>query len=434
MTERTPKTATVLNFGCSANRAIAEGISGTLKDNGYTISTTNTNTDLIIVNTCVVKQNTEHRMKDLLLSFPDNQNVIITGCLPVVMQDWIERNVPNAKILFPENAHEIQSLIKNQSIDSNFRLDTEEWEKLYTHSRILYNQFITTIEISRGCLGNCSYCIVKHAKGHLRSRSPLSLIEEVKKSIVTGSKEIWLTAQDTGTYGWDREPKITLPDLINELVKIQGQFFIRVGMMTPHTVKRFKENLISQINHSKVFSFLHIPIQSGSNSILKEMRRKETREGFIKLVEELKSRISRLVISTDIIVGFPGETEEDFKLSESLITKIKPTIVNISRYTDRPGTKAAKLRMKIPTKIKSQRSKHLTQLSQEISKEELLSWIGWTGSVIIDDKGTKKTQLKARNSSYLPIILNESDGKLGTFRTVTITDATKSYLVGQIVD
>ncbi len=432
MEEEISKTATVMNFGCSANRAIAEGISGALKQYGYSISTTDVNTDLIIINTCIVKQNTEHRMKDLLLSLPDTRNVIVTGCLPVVMQEWIEQNVPNARILYPENANEILSLIENQPVNANLRLDTQVWEKLYSHKRVLYNPLITTVEISRGCLGNCSYCIVKHAKGHLRSRSPSSIIKEVNNSLDAGSKEIWLTAQDTGTYGWERKPKVTLPDLISELVQIQGQFYIRIGMMTPDTIKTFKEPLITQINNSKVFSFLHLPSQSGSNSILTKMRRKGKREDYIELVHELKSKIPELVLSTDIIVGFPGETEEDFKLSESLITQVRPTIINISKYTDRPGTTAAKSRSKVPTKIKSQRSKRLMQLSQEISKQELESWIGWTGSVIIDSKGTKKKQLKARNSSYLPVVINDSKKELGTFQTVTITGATRNYLIGKI--
>ncbi|MHA2155435.1 MAG: tRNA (N(6)-L-threonylcarbamoyladenosine(37)-C(2))-methylthiotransferase [Candidatus Hodarchaeales archaeon] len=432
MEERLYKTVTVLNFGCSANRAIAEGISGTLKQSGYKISTTDIDADFIIINTCVVKQNTEHRMKDLLLSLPDSQNVIITGCLPVVMQKWIEQHVPSARILYPENANEIVSLIENRPVNSNFRLDSQIWEQLYLHKRVLFNPLITTVEISRGCLGNCSYCIVKHAKGHLRSRNPFSIIHEVKDSIKAGSKEIWLTAQDTGTYGWDRDPKTTLPDLISELVSLQSHFYIRIGMMTPYTMEKIKHSLIKQMNNSKVFSFLHLPIQSGSNTILTKMRRKETREGFIELVQELKSKIPRFVLSTDIIVGFPGETEEDFKLSESLINQIKPTIVNISKYTDRPGTTAAKLKSKIPTKIKSQRSKRLMQLSQEISKGELQSWIGWTGSVIIDDQGTKKNQLKGRNTSYLPVIINNLQEGLGTFQTLTITDATVNYLIGTI--
>ncbi|MHA1976413.1 MAG: tRNA (N(6)-L-threonylcarbamoyladenosine(37)-C(2))-methylthiotransferase [Candidatus Hodarchaeales archaeon] len=433
MEEGNTKTATVLNFGCSANRAISEGISGTLKGNGYRISSTDLNSDLVIVNTCIVKQNTEHRMKDLLLSLPDTRKVIITGCLPVVMQQWIEQNIPNAKVLFPENANEILSLIENKSVSTDFRLESTEWEKLYSHERVLVNPYITTVEISRGCLGNCSYCIVKHAKGHLRSRSPPSIVKEVKKSLEAGSKEIWLTAQDTGTYGWERNPRVTIPELLNELVKIEKDFYIRVGMMTPHTVTRFKESLITQINNSKVFSFLHLPIQSGSNGILLEMRRKETREEYIELIQELKSKIPRLVLSTDIIVGFPGETEEDFKLSESLIAQIRPTIVNLSKYTDRPGTTASKSKYKIPTKIKSQRSKRLMQLCGEISYGELQSWIGWTGSVIIDNQGTEKKQLKARNMSYLPVILNDSQEELGTFQTVTITDATVNYLVGTIL-
>ncbi|MCK4848074.1 MAG: radical SAM protein, partial [Candidatus Heimdallarchaeota archaeon] len=274
MEKMTEKTATVLNFGCSANRAIAEGISGILRSNGYEIKFSGTNTDVIVVNTCIVKQNTEHRMKSLLLSLPIDRKVIVTGCFPVVMQNWIDDNVPHVKILYPENASEILSLIENQKINKNKRLESNVWQRLYTGERIHYNPLITTIEISRGCLGNCAYCIVKHAKGHLRSREQPFIIDEVQRAIKSGSREIWLTSQDTGAFGWDFNPQIYLPSLVENLVKTEGEFFLRLGMMTPFTVNKFIQSLITQVNHPKVFSFLHLPIQAGSDNVLQQMRRK----------------------------------------------------------------------------------------------------------------------------------------------------------------
>jgi threonylcarbamoyladenosine tRNA methylthiotransferase CDKAL1 len=432
MEKITGKTATVLNFGCSANRAISEGIAGTLRSSGYTIRFSGTDSDVIIVNTCIVKQNTEHRMKSLLLDLPIGRKIIVTGCLPVVMQDWIENNVPHVVILFPENANEILSLIENHKLNNKKRLPTNVWQRLYAIERIRYNPVVTTIEISRGCLGNCAYCIVKHAKGNLRSRDYLAIVDEVHRAIKSGSREIWLTSQDTGTYGWDFKPQIYLPTLLENIVNLDENFLLRLGMMTPFTVNKFIEPLITQVNHPKVFSFLHLPIQAGSDKILHQMQRKETYNSFIEIVQKLKSGIPNLVLATDIIVGFPGESEEDYEKTESLIREIRPIVVNISRYTDRSGTKAAKMGSKITTKIKSSRSRSLLRLCQEISKQELKKWVGWTGKIIIDEVGKYTDQLKARNESYLPVILTESGKSLGSFHTVTITDATSNFLIGEI--
>jgi len=432
MEKRTGKTATVLNFGCSANRAIAEGISGILRSGGYEVQIFGTDTDVIVVNTCIVKQNTEHRMKSLLLSLPKDRMIIVTGCLPVVMQNWIDNNVPHVKILYPENANEILSLIENQTVNKDKRLDTNVWQRLYAVERIQYNPLITTIEISRGCLGNCAYCIVKHAKGHLRSREQSSIIDEVKKAINSGSREIWLTSQDTGAFGWDFTPQIYLPSLVKNIIEIEDNFFLRLGMMTPFTVNKFIQPLITEVNHHKVFSFLHLPIQAGSDNVLQQIQRKETRSYFIELVQKLKSRIPNLVLATDIIVGFPGEREEDYEQTESLLREVRPIVVNISRYTDRPGTQAAKMGSKITTKIKSSRSRRLLRLCQEISRQELKTWIGWTGKILIDEVGKHENQMKARNEAYLPVIISESGKSLGTFHTVTITDATSNFLIGEI--
>ncbi|MHA2054282.1 MAG: radical SAM protein, partial [Candidatus Hodarchaeales archaeon] len=252
--------------------------------------------------------------------------------------------------------------------------------------------------------------------------------------VKNGSKEIWLTSQDTGIYGWDLTPSIFLPDLINDITKIQNDFKIRLGMMTPYTVQRFSDQLISQINHPKVFSFLHLPIQSGSNKILNAMKRKETREYFVKLIKKLRKNISNLVIATDIIVGFPNETEEDYLLSESLIKSLTPTIVNISKYTDRPGTDSARMKRKIPSKIKASRSKRLTEICKEISRSQLKTWIGWKGNVIIDDVGKEKTQVKGRNNSYLPVVISNATNTIGTIQEVIITDSTTNFLIGEIIN
>jgi threonylcarbamoyladenosine tRNA methylthiotransferase CDKAL1 len=421
----------LLNYGCSANRAIAEGLQGILKRHGYTLANSLEDAKVVIVNTCVVKQNTEHRMKSKLLSLDKTKEIIVTGCLPVVMRDWISKNLPHAKVLFPEVASQIIELLENRSVLETKITTPDNWSQLYSEGHFQYNPIITTIEISRGCLGNCAFCIVRNIKGTVRSRSPESILAEVRTAFDSGSREIWLTSQDTGTYGWDFSPKIYISTLIDSITRLKGKFFLRLGMLTPITLKNFLNPLVQQIHNPKVFSFLHLPIQAGSNSILKQMKRKETRDYFIDLINILRQEIKELVIATDIIVGFPGESEDDFKATKDLLQKTKPLIVNISKYTDRPNTLASNFSDKIPTKIKANRSRELTNLAKEIIQRELKKWIGWEGVVLIDEYGKFANQYIGRNPSYLPIVIENGDLSLGQFVKVSVIDIGPTYLIGE---
>lgn len=431
-TEETKKLVKILNFGCSANRAIAEGLTGTLKRHGFLFANSVEEAELIVINTCVVKQNTEHRMKSLLKSLSETKDIVVTGCMPVVMNDWISTNIPNAKVLFPEVADQIVNLLRNKSVPEVKITTPHVWSQLYSEDRFRFNPIITIIEIARGCLGSCTFCIVKNAKGNIRSRRPESILGEIRGAIEKGSKEIWLTSQDSGVYGWDFSPKIFLPSLINSITRIEGQFFVRLGMMTPKTLERFFLSLITQLCHPKVFTFLHLPIQSGSDSILHLMQRKENRDYFLDLVSRLQEEVDELILATDIIVGFPGESEKDFKATIKLLEEVKPLIVNISKYTDRQGTLASQISPKIPSKIKARRSRELTKLTQRNTQSQLKKWIGWEGIALIDDIGKKTNQYIGRNSSYIPIVIDDRKLSLGQFITVHITANGPTYLFGEV--
>lgn len=421
----------VLNYGCSANRAIAEGMLGTLQRKGFHLTESVDEAKTVIVNTCIVKQNTEHKMKSQLLSLSKTKNIVVTGCLPVVMQEWISENVPRAKILFPEVADQVGDLLQGLPVEEVKITDPSNWSQLYTNGRNQFNPVITITEISRGCLGNCSFCIVKDVKGKLRSRSPELIISEIKTALKNGSKEIWLTSQDLGTYGWDFSSKLTLSSLVDSIVTLEGDFFLRLGMMTPFMLKKFLDPLIHQLNSRKVFTFLHLPIQSGSDSILRAMRRKETQRYFMDLIKQLRGKVDELVIATDIIVGFPGESEDDYIVTKKLLQEVKPEIVNISKYTDRYGTLASKMPNKIPTNIKSSRSRDLSQLTRQISMNKLEKWIGWEGTILIDEFGKKINQFIGRNSSYLPVVVTDKNISLGQFIKTRILQAGPTYLIGE---
>ncbi len=432
--EKPIKIIKVLNYGCSANRAIAEGIRGILMKYDYPLTRSLEDADVVIVNTCIVKQNTEHKIKSQLISLSRTKEIIVTGCLPVVMREWISQNLPTAKVLFPEVANQVIKILNGHKVEEIASERPSVWAKLYEEERSRYNSIISITEINRGCLGNCSFCIVKDIKGELRSRSPESILLEVQDALVKGSKEIWLTSQDTGVYGWDFSPKYYLSSLVDSITNLKGKFFVRMGMMTPAAVRYFLAPLIDQLNAEKVFSFLHLPIQTGSNRMLHLMRRKETCEYFLDLVKQLREEVPDLVLSTDIIVGFPGETQKDFEATKIILNKTKPEIVNISKYTDREGTEASFMPNKIPTTIKSRRSKELNSLVNRIRKQQLSKWLEWEGTVLIDELGKYSGQFMGRTPSYLPVVFNESNIKMGQFITARITAIGLTYLIGERIN
>lgn len=370
-------------------------------------------------------------MKSLINKLKVDHKVIVTGCLPVVMEKWLKENAPEVEIIFPDSLNNINKVF----MDKNCKLDVKEkinpnWDQLYTIND-RQNTLRSIIEISRGCVGSCAYCVVKHAKGPLRSRTIESVVDEIEKSVSHGSKEIWLTSQDTGTFGWDKNPKYSLIDLLESINKQNYKdVFIRLGMMTPHSLITFKDRINGFLQDDTLYNFLHIPIQAGSNKILKLMNRKSTREQILSLIKELRENNPELIISTDIIVGFPQETNEDYLETLSLIQKIQPEIINISRYTDRPKTKSSKMKGKIPTEIKSRRSKKLQIISNKITENSLEKWIGWTGNCLITEKGKYKGQVIGRNSSYLPIVFNE-EISIGTIIECKITSSESIYLIGK---
>jgi len=215
-----------------------------------------------------------------------------------------------------------------------------------------------SIQIAEGCIDSCFFCETKLAKGHVKSFSPERIASELKGYIVAGNKNINITSTDNSCYGFDI--KTNLPKLLNDLVSIKGNFQLRIGMMNPGNVKPYLKELIEVYKSKKIIKFLHIPIQSGSNKVLKNMNRKHTIDDFRLIVNEFRKSIPGINISTDVIVGYSTEKEEDFKQTLKLIKEIKPDVINISRFSPRPGTMAAKLKQ-VPTETIRDRSRILAR-------------------------------------------------------------------------
>ena len=280
--------------------------------------------------------------------------------------------------------------------------------------------------IRDSCMSECTFCQTKLAKGDLKSYRIGDIVRQVKTELADGCKEIWLSSTDNGCYGLDIGED--LPSLIDQVVQIPEDFRIRVGMMNPMFMPRIRDNLLKSFENNKVFRFLHVPVQSGSNDVLNNMKRGHTVETFKDVVRKFRTKFGPFTISTDIIIGYPTETQENFEETIKLLEETKPDIVNISRYSRRPGTVAAEMPQIDVAEVK-RRSKQTTELINKISLENNRKWIGWKGDVLFDENSDGQT--KGRNFAYKPIFVNEVT-EIGQICTIKVVDATTHSLIGEI--
>ena len=347
--------------------------------------------------------------------------------MPEVIKDKLESIAPNASLVSTHHirkiARAVQMVLKNKKVE--FIGDSSEIKLCLP--RIRKNPVIDIVPISSGCSGACTYCAVKLAKGELFSYPKAKIIQEITESVRTGCKEVWLTSQDNASYGMDKYNESRLPDLINSIRRIPGNFMVRIGMMNPNNIKPILNDLIKAYSSKKIYKFVHIPVQSGNNEILKKMNRKYTIEEFIEIVNAFR-QYERFTIWTDIIVGYPGESEEQFRDSMKLVQKCKFDWVNISRFAKREGTVAAKL-PQLPTDIMKKRTSKLTNLVNNVALERNKEWIGWEGKILISEKGKRPGQWIGRNFAYKPVVIFKSGNLLGKIIDVKVTDAINTTLV-----
>jgi len=416
-------------YGCAANFNDTEIMKGLLVKEGFEITDKIENADLLIINTCNVKVPTANRMIERvkkLYSF--GKPLIIAGCMAKTERERLEKIAPKASFIGPNSVLKIVDVAK-ETLKGKKVVFVEDLDipKL-GYPRISRNPIIGIAQISQGCLGNCSYCIVKFSRGRLKSY-PLDLIvKEVENLVKNGKKEIWITSQDNAVYGFDIG--LNLAKLLEKIVEINGNFWIRIGMMNPAFLSNFLDELIEVYKNEKIFKFVHLPVQSGSNKVLRDMKRGYTVEKFIEIVEKFRKEIKDITIATDIIVGYPTEKEEDFEQTIELIEKIKPDIVNISKFGARPLTEASKLKQLDP-RIINERSKVLYNLVRKISFENNQKWLGWKGKALVDEI-KEENKFVARNFAYKSIFLESKEKIFGKFVEVKVEKVFSNFLSAKL--
>ncbi len=409
-------------FGCTANKSDASLIKGILKENNYKIVDNISDADTLVILTCTVIGTTEQRMLSRLKTFKSTgKHIIVAGCMASVQSDLVRTILPDAKLLPPQYSHHISEIIKGKKVEF-----TEENKiKFLKH----YENVIAPISIAEGCMFSCSYCITSLARGKLRSYPSNEISQDIYNAIKQGCKEIQLTSQDTSSYGLDCN--INLGDLLKDISKIKGEFRVRIGMMNPYTCNMNLDSIIKGYKDPRIYKFLHLPAQSGDNEILKKMNRKYSIDEFLTIIKKFRKKYPEITISTDIIVGFPTETDEQFKNTIELIKSVKPDITNITRYSARPYTKAKSMKGRIKTEIVKKRSKKLTELCNKISKHNNIKHIGKNYNILIYEEGKNNTYV-GRAENYKPVVISKNV-KIGDIIPVEIIKIASTYLVGSII-
>ncbi|MGI0082805.1 MAG: tRNA (N(6)-L-threonylcarbamoyladenosine(37)-C(2))-methylthiotransferase [Nitrosopumilaceae archaeon] len=413
-------------YGCSASFADSEMISGLILNGGHTLAQSSSDSDLNLIVTCSVKDATAnkmiHRIKKL-----KSKPLVVAGCLPKAEKSTVEKFSSSASLLGPNSLGKTLDVI-NSTLHGKKRIELADYDLTKVGlPKVRLNPAVGIIEIASGCMSECTFCQTKLSKGELHSYRIGDVVRQIKHDINDGCKEIWLSSTDNGCYGFDIGTD--LPGLINAVGEIEDDFMIRVGMMNPMYMPRIRTGLLKSFENDKVFKFLHIPVQSGSNNVLKVMRRGHTANVFRDTSKIFRKKFERFTISTDIIVGFPSESEKDFAETIDLIRETKPDVINLSRYSARPGTKAAKMNLIDVAEVK-RRSKTVFELTKKIAYERNKEWIGWSGNVLFDEM--EDGMIKGRNFAYKPVVVEE-DVKLGQKIKVEITKVTHHGLYGKIL-
>lgn len=419
-------------YGCAANQADSELMESILSSAGYARSSLD-EADFLIINTCGVKSPTEnkivHRIKELSRT---GKPLIVAGCLPKINWDRLVSETSFNVALTPYTAHRVLEAVREARRGAEHVIidGSRPVEKPLFQGARRASGLIGVIEVEEGCNFQCSFCATKFARGTTYSYSPESIIGAVKKLVGSGVLEVRLTGQDVAAYHRDG---VDLPELVRRIVReVGGVYRIRVGMMTPVYAYRIRRGLAGLLALTNVYKFLHIPVQTGSDRVLRLMGRGHKISLFRDLVSYLRREFGDYTLATDIIVGHPGETEEDFKLTLRLLREVGFDVVNLSKFGSRPGTRAS-LMKQIPSNVVAERSREAYDVCLEVMEKRNSRWVGWEGRAFVVEKGTKAGTWIARNDWYKPIVVRGGREVYGKIVEVRVEGYSAVRLDGRLV-
>ena len=435
------KTYHVVTFGCQMNARDSEKLAGILERIGYTETDTE-DADFVIYNTCTVRENANLRvygrlgqMKRTKQRHPD-MLIALCGCMmqePLVV-DKIRKSYRHVDIIFgTHNIFKLAELIQTRLNTGKMVVDI--WKDTNQIVEDLPNErkysFKTGVNIMFGCNNFCSYCIVPYVRGRERSREPKDIIREIERDVADGVKEVMLLGQNVNSYGKNLENPISFAKLLQEIEKIEG--LERIRFMTSHP-KDLSDELIAVMGQSKkICRHLHLPLQSGSSRILKLMNRKYTKESYLDLVDRIRKGCPDISLTTDIIVGFPGETEEDFLETMDVVEKVGFDSAFTFIYSKRTGTPAASMENQVPEDVVKDRFDRLLKLVQQKASEASARFTGSVQKVLVEDVNEHdETMVTGRMSNNLLVHFKGTPDLIGQIVDVHLEECKGFYYIGNL--
>ena len=431
----------ILTMGCQLNENDSEKLIGIMEEMGYTKSDDIKNADLYVINTCCVRENAEEKLFGKLgelKKIKENKNIIIAigGCMMQEehITEKIKKSYPFVDVVFgthtlhkfPEDLY--TAITKNKKVKDVIDIDGEIYEGLPV-KRSSNKQ--ASVIIMYGCNNFCSYCIVPYVRGRERSRKPEDILNEIKELAKEGYREITLLGQNVNSYKGGEN--YNFANLLEDVDKIEGIEVIR--FVSPHP-KDFTDEVIDVISKSsKISRLIHVPLQSGSTNVLKEMNRKYTKEQYLDLIKRIRNKIPDVVFSTDIIVGFPGETEEDFEDTIDVVKQVNFEQIFMFIYSRRIGTRADKMENQILEEIKHKRFDRLKQVFEESVEENNKKYIGTTQKILVEGYSkNNQDMLTGRTDTNKVVIFEGPEELIGKIINIKIISEHKWYLKGEVLN
>ena len=433
----------IVTYGCQMNVHESEKIAGILQGMGYEETELHEDADIIVFNTCCIRENAENHafgnigaLKKLKRQKPDLL-IVVGGCMTQEKgkTDVLKAKFPFIDIMFGTlNLEELERLIIQKQSQKkkvvSIREEAGEIVEDITPYRTSYPN--AWVNITYGCDNFCSYCIVPYVRGRERSRRPEKIVEEVKELVAKGYKEITLLGQNVNSYGKTSDNQTSFAQLLDMVASIEGKF--RLRFMTSHP-KDFNEEVVKVMKkHRKICRLIHLPVQSGSTRVLKEMNRRYTREKYLEEIKMLKSYLPEAEVTTDIIVGFPGETEEEYLETESLVKEVDFASAFTFVYSPRQGTRAATMENQIPEDVQKSRIMRLVELVNTLTRQKSEKYVGKIVEILCEDFDEKKNMYLGRDEFGRMGYFKSEKNRIGDFVNLKITQANGISLYGEEVD
>ena len=435
----------VKTYGCQMNERDSESISWILSKLGFVETNDIEEADIVIFNTCAVRQNAENRLignlgdlKHLIEVNNLEKIIMVCGCVMEIdsSRQFLEDKFKDVDIIFGTNSIAILEELLEKYLSSKNQVGNIDQINLKTREKIGQNRkynFKAWVNIMYGCDNFCTYCIVPYTRGREISREAKDIINEIKYLVDSGVKEVTLLGQNVNSYGKTLNPSVSFTELIYKISNING--IERIRFMTSHPKDISKELIYAFDEIDKLMPFLHIPVQSGSNRILKLMNRKYTRENYLEKINLIKSLKKEIALSTDIIVGFPDENDRDFEDTIDLIKTVEYDQAFTFIYSVRPGTLAAKMQNQVPDDLKNERLQRLIEVQNEISLKKNKKYLNRILNVLVEGKSSKDDNFYSGRSEEFKLVnfkANEDD--IGKIVKVKINDVKSFSLNGDKVE